>query len=339
MKKGFLLIQILFMFLLVGCQKNEAYEFLPDSNTIYFSYDYPEYALMFGQQNGHHVLLVMKEIDDSMTVYEIIQMPKIEGDITIESVHYNESKIPSVVMIIDGKKQYPRIVKRPSFSGYYYALELNYDDIHRLEITVGDGCFGKSNPCPFNTARDSFIEGPYINHTILSYYIDYVDKPTKHRSHSYNWFEIGEGKNAVFHLLTEYQRNLFQIIVKIKDDQLEYQSTYVASNTIDSFYLYDENKMMYISDDLSYRCLDLNLLPLSAGHLSGEYMRRIPFYGYYAIETTTHYYIFEYDRLLNAVIKNEGVSHVGARFVNREDPVFKYYYIDQNSVEFSSIDL
>ncbi len=340
MKKGFLLIQIVFMFLLVGCQNDAPYEFLTDSNRIYFSYDYPQYALMFGNQNGHQVLLAMEEKNDSMVVYEIIQMPKIDGDITIESVHYGESDIPSVVLIVDGKKEYPRIVKRPSLSGHYYALEFNDDeDINRFEITVGDGCFGKSNPCPFNTKRNGFIEGPYVNHAILSYYIDYIEKPTKHRSHSNNWFEIGKGKLAIFRVLTEYQKNLFRIIVKFEGDQLEYQSSYITSNILDSTYLYDQNMIMYISDDLTYQFLDGNLLPTHGGQLSGDYLRRIPFYGYHAIETTTHYYIFEYDQLLSTVVKNEALSHVGARFVNRTEPVFKYYYIDQNSIKFSSIGL
>jgi hypothetical protein len=339
MKKGFLLIQIMFMFLLVSCQKSEAYEFLPDSNRLYFSYEYPEYALMFGQKNGHQVLLAMKEKDNSLVVYKIIQMPKIEGDVTIESMHYNGLEIPNVVLIIDGKKQYTKIIKRLSFMGYYYALELDYDDINRFEVIVGDGCFGQANPCHFNTVRNAFTEGPYINHNILSYYIEYVDKPAKHRSHSNNWFVIGEGKLAIFHLLTEYQKNLYRVIVQVEDNQLEYQSTYVTSNTIDSFYLYDENRMMYISDDLSYQFIDSNLLPTNGGHFSGDFIGRIQFYGYHAIETTTHYYIFEYNQLISTVIKNEGLSHVGAQFMNIEDPMFKYYYIEQNSIKFSSIDL
>lgn len=320
------------MFVLTGCQKRESYTLSADDPFFAYAYEYPEYALMLSKINNQYVLLAMKEVNQVMEVYEVIQMPGISGDVSIRSFQLLD-EIPTVSLIIDGDTKYFDTVKRVSLSGNYYALELDPDG-SEFVLEVSDGCFGVDFPCPFDSKRDRFIDGAYLGYKILSYYKEYMDEPSKRRTQQNNWFPIGNSKLAVFHVLAQDQNNLYKLTVQIVDDEIVYQSTIVSNNAKTANYISSSHTALVIENNLSYRLLDKDLLTIESGPLEGIFKQTIEYLYQIAIETDTHYHIFMDGLFVESVLKMTNVSYVGAQF---QGDVFKYYYIENNQLKFIKI--
>lgn len=322
------------MFALTGCEKKASYTLSAEVGHFAYDYQYPEYALMLSKVENHYVLLAMKAEGQVMAVYEIIQMPGITGEVSIRSFQLIDD-IPEVSLIIDGDTLYFDTVKRISLNGNYYALEPDRDG-GGFTVDISDGCFGEDFPCPFNTSRNTFIDGPYLGYDILSYYREHLDEPSKRRIHENNWFPVGDPKLATFHVLALYQHDLYKLTVKIIDDEIVYQSSIITSTAKTAHYISSSHTALIIENDLSYRLIDNDLKTIESGELEGLFKQTIESYYQIAIETDTHYHLFKDGVFMESLLKTPGVPYVGAVF---QDDVFKSYYIESNQLKFNLITL
>lgn len=326
---------LLFMFILIGCQNKEVYTLKADDQYFAYSYQYPEHVVMLSKQDDQYVLLALKEVNQVMEIYRVIQMPGITGVVSISSFYLLEDETPEVTLIIDGEIKKYDTVKRVSFSGTYYALEYKPNQ-GGFNASVTDSCFGKDNPCPFNVSRDAFTTGPYVDYEILSSHVEHVDKLSRFRENQSGWYTIGIDKFAIYHVLAKYQNNLYKLKVQVIDGQVVYESNLIASLIKTARYIHSNRTALVIHDDMTYQLFNDDLQSIDTGQLDGTYKDTIQFQYKVAVETDTHYYLFVDGILKESILKATNLPYMAGLF---QETSFKYYYIEQNQLKFNLIQL
>lgn len=340
MKKIILVIHFFMVFVLVGCQNKPQSEIdlndFYNEQSIVLNNKYPDYAVMLVKKNEKPVILALKSHENQMVVYRIIQVPIQNEAITITHFSIDEDESPQVILSYDGTQHDYTTVKRIGFSGHYYALEADTRP-NGFEAFITDPCFGKDIVCPFTPHRDAFITGPHVDYIIHSISIHdddslglplFVDQ----------WFIIDVTKR-VYHVLAEYQNNLYYITVRLVDDELVYQSTLIETDFIYASYIGIHQTSLVITKDNVASIYNGAWEIENSFSLDGEYIRVIKtvYDGAYAIETSSNYYVLNGHSILHTIQKLEDMTYLGAQIIYGNEAIFKYYYLEDQTIKIINV--
>lgn len=332
MKKGFLLIQILFMFLLVSCQKEVLYILIPDSydeEPLYEIVDDDFYTLMLAEQNGRTVLLALILREDVFEVYRTYALPDYETEIKIVHFYINSDKNPHVYLLIDGEISKYSATKRVGITGHYYAMDLYHGFVDGFDIHVQDECFGNGNPCPFNSKRTGFIDGPYVGYEIFDIHAITTQKQTKIRPDLNRWYTI-QSEDTIYRVIASHAQMLYQIIIHFENGVVVYTSTQIDDDVVFAKEINASKTILSLHSDETYQFIYWDLTKSSKFDLEGAFIKHHPKYPYDVIETSTYFYIFNEMLITNRIERNS--NHVVLSVYVNEDSL-GYYYIEDNLIK------
>ncbi|NBL00704.1 MAG: hypothetical protein EOM50_22435 [Erysipelotrichia bacterium] len=333
MKKGFLIILILFMFLMVGCQKVETYTLISDSYKDHFFCENTNdavYTVMLGERDNRLVLLALKLENDTFKVYRTYQLPNMDGDIKI--VHYtmDNNHNPYVYLSINGITEEFKATKRVSLTGHYYVMEKHQGFVDGFNVTVNNNCFGDDNPCPFNSQKTAFIEGPYLDYLITDLHVIYARSQKRLHSELDQWF-ILNGEDTIYRVLALHDQTLYQIIVKFMDGEIVYTTTLLDDDVVFAKEINDSGTMLILHNNSTYHFTYWDLSESSLQTFEGDFIEYHYYNPNYVIETTSHFYIFN-EMIRTHQIEKKTTGKLLSIHLNSSQ--FGYYYFENNTIKY-----
>lgn len=332
MKKAFLLFQIMFIFLLAGCQKEVTYTLISnsyDEEPLYEVVDDDIYTLMLAEQNNKTILLALKLNGEIFEVYRTYALPNYENEIKILHFYMDPDQNPQVYLRVDGEISQYSATKRVSITGHYYAMDLYNGFVDGFNVSVQDACFGSGNPCPFNSSRTGFKEGPYVDYDIMDIHATTPQKQTKIRLDLYQWYTT-HSEDTIYRVTARHAQMLYQIIIHFENGMVVYTATPIDDDVVFAKEINDTKTILSLHSDETYQYIYWDLTKSSKFDLEGAFIKHHPKYPYYVIETSSHFYIFNEMLITNRIEKKS--NHVVLSVYVHEDS-FGYYYIEDNLIK------
>ncbi len=332
MKKWFLLILLLFMFLMVGCHKNDTLSLIPNSfyeEQQFIAIDDTIHTVMLAKAEDRMVLLALKLVDDTFKVYRTYELPNVPDDIKIDSFSYDCQNQLQVYFMIDDKIEKYDATRRVGITGHYYIMEKYNGFNDGFNAIVVDACFGQNNPCPFDYLRSRFISGPYTNYAIFDVHAIHSQKQSMVRQTEMNWYVINS-EETIYRVLAIHNQTLYQIMVQFEDGEVKYTETLVAESVVYGKQVNSSKTIILLYNDGTYQFLYWDLTKSSLYEIDGTYLNHYTYESNYIIETSSHFYIFN-EMLIQHLI--ERTMDVQILSIYLSNDTFGYYYIEDNLIK------